>query len=84
MATVGWIIWILILLFNLSLSYGSIKSIVSGQSVTYATLGQTVVFWVVLALFYFNPEWNKLHLVWVAPASFLAIAFLVPQLIMRQ
>ncbi len=73
----GWMVWVVLLLITLSFSYGIIRSLLSKKSFTYAILVQAVIFGVVLFIFYFNPIWNKLHIIWLVPLTFFMSSFLI-------
>ena len=78
METIGWILWAVLLIFTISLFYGTVKTFFLGTSVTYSTVLQTISFVVILLVFLLKPELNKINLIWISPLVFFLIAFIVP------
>lgn len=83
MMIIGWIVWAVLLLFTISLSYGTVKTLFSGGGVTYSTMLQAASFIIILLLFLLNPKWNKLNILWISPLLFFLTAFIVPWIILR-
>lgn len=73
----GWIIWSILALITLSFLYGIIKSIFIKKSFTYSILMQTILFIVVLIIFYFNNNLNKLHIIWLFPLILFGVSFFI-------
>jgi len=66
---IGWIIWCLLVLFAISLTFGCWKYIKTGQRLQMATCIQTLFFWIVVILFLIF-EWDKVHIIWIALLAF--------------
>lgn len=78
----GWAIWALLLLLLLSFWFGIVTSALRGQPFTRAILVQAALLTVVLIVFLIEPDWNKFHILWVAPIAFLfatVLNFSVPR-----
>ena len=75
--TIGWIIWGILLVVTLGLTYGLCRSYFAKRPFTYATAFQTLAFWIILLFFYFEPNWNKVHLLWIMPVIFFLVSFLI-------
>jgi hypothetical protein len=74
---IEWCIWAVLALVTLSFWLGIIGSLARQRPFTYAVVIQATAFSVLLIVLYLNPQWNKLHIVWIAPAVF----FLAPRLV---
>jgi hypothetical protein len=73
---IGWIVWCIIIFLAISWAYSVRIYVKSGKGVHWATATQTLFLWIISALFLiFN--WNKLHILWVAPISFFLAQLLV-------
>lgn len=73
----GWVIYSILTLITISFLYGIIKSILIKKSFTYSVLIQTILFIVVLTMFYFNNNLNKLHIIWLFPLILFGVSFLI-------
>lgn len=73
----GWIIWSILALITLSFLYGIIKSIFIKKSFTYSIIIQTILFIVVLMVFYFNNNLNKLHIIWLSSLILFGVSFFI-------
>ena len=75
MEIIGWIIWFIMVLFAISLTFGCWKYIKAGQGFQLATGVQALFFWIIAVLFLIF-EWDKIHIIWMAPLSFFIAQFL--------
>ena len=75
---IGWIVWGIVTFLAIALTRGWVCRSYSRQGKAYrrATLVQTFVLWVIVILFLLF-EWNKLHLIWIAPILFFSAQALV-------
>jgi hypothetical protein len=73
---IGWIVWGIAALLAVSFAWGCRSYSKSGQGFQWATGVQTFFLWVVVILFLIF-EWNKLHILWIAPISFFSARLLV-------
>ncbi len=72
---IGWIIWGIITLWAIILVLASRASAKLGQTLQPAA-GATILFlWIIVVLFCLF-DWNKLHILWLAPLSFFTAHFL--------
>lgn len=76
MNIIGWIIYGLFLVINISFSYGIVRSIQMKKPLTHAIAMQAFLFWIIIVYFYFNPDLSKLHILWLSPLLFLIGSFL--------
>ena len=66
---IGWVIWSLVLVITASFIYGLIRSIQLKRPFSRAIVIQSILFLVVLFIFYLS-DLSKLHLLWVTPVVF--------------
>ena len=71
MTILGWVVWSGLVLLAATWTYGCRIYAHRPDGVNIVTLNQTLSFWTLAAMFYFF-TWNKLHLIWAAPAAFAA------------
>jgi hypothetical protein len=69
MEIIGWVIWCMLVLFAISLTFGCWKYIKEGRGFQLATGIQALLFWIVVILFLMF-GWNKIHIIWIAPLAF--------------
>ncbi len=67
---IGWTAWGIVVLVAGLLSYGCRSHVKHRQYFNLGAGVQMLCFWVIVILFLIF-EWNKLHLLWIAPLSFL-------------
>jgi hypothetical protein len=75
---IGWIVWGIVTFLAIALTRGWVRRSYSRQGKAYqmATWVQTFFLWVIVILFLVF-EWNKLHLIWIAPILFFSAQVLV-------
>ena len=71
----GWILWLGVAFLCVSFAVGCRLYAKRGQGFQWGTAIQTL-FWWILAILFLVTKWNKLHLIWLAPAAFFAAPFL--------
>lgn len=67
---IGWTAWGIVVLVASLLSYGCRSHVKHGQYFNLGAGVQMLCFWVIVFLFLIF-EWNKLHILWIAPLSFI-------------
>lgn len=72
----GWIIWSLLLSVCVFWSYGCRKYSQSAHGVMWQTITSTLFFWIILIVFLIF-DWNKLHILWLAPLVWLLSQFVI-------
>ena len=73
---IGWIIWGIVAFLAISFAWGCRSYSKSRQGFQWATGVQTFFSWVIAILFLIF-EWNKLHMLWIAPILFFSAQLLV-------
>lgn len=71
----GWLVWTILAFFAISWAHGLRTYARAGQSFTNATAVQTLFLWA-LAILFLVSDHSKLHILWLAPASFFLGMFL--------
>jgi hypothetical protein len=66
---IGWVVWGIVAFLAVTFAWGCRSYAKSNQGFQWATGVQTFFLWVIAILFIYF-EWNKLHILWVAPISF--------------
>lgn len=81
---IGWIAWVVVAFFAVTFVIGLRRYEKSGHGFQWATATQAMFFCIIAVLFLLY-DWNKLHIIWVAPLSFVAaiiifggVPFLLP------
>ena len=64
----GWGAWVLLFVFAVNWSVGCYLYIKRGVGLTYATLNTTIIWWLLIGWAFHYSNFNKLHLVWLAPS----------------
>ena len=82
MLIAGWILWVILAFIAAIWTGGIFYSLKARKGITYATIFQTAGFWLILAICLVT-DLNKLHLLWLAPISWIALATIVPSLFGR-
>ena len=73
---IGWVVWVILAFLAVSFAWGCRSYAKSGQAFQWATAVQTFFWWLIAILFLIF-EWNKLHILWIAPIAFFSAQFLV-------
>jgi hypothetical protein len=73
---IGWIIWGIFASIAIVWTFGCRFYVKHGRGIHHVTAMQTFSFWFIAVLFLLY-DWNKFHLFWVAPVSFLVAQLLV-------
>jgi hypothetical protein len=73
---IGWVVWGIVAFLAISFARGCRSYAKSGQGFQWASGVQTF-FWWLIAIIFLIFEWNKLHILWIAPISFFSAQFLV-------
>lgn len=73
---IGWIVWGILFFLAISFAFSCRVYAKSGKEFQWATGVQTFFFWIIAILFLIF-EWNKIHILWVAPTAFFVAQFLV-------
>ena len=73
---IGWIVWGIVAFLAISFACGCRSYSKSGQGFQWTTGVQTFFWWVIAILFLIF-EWNKLHMLWIAPILFFFAQLLV-------
>lgn len=73
---IGWAVWGMVAFFAISFASGCRSYAKSGQGFQWATGVQTFFLWLIAIIFLIF-EWNKLHIIWIAPIAFFSAQFLV-------
>lgn len=73
---IGWTVWGIVAFLAVSFAWGCRSYSKSGQGFQWATGVQTFFWWVIAILFLIF-EWNKLHMLWIAPTLFFSAQLLV-------
>jgi len=83
LTSIAWIVWGILLIITVSFTYGIIRSIQIKKPFSYAILIQTILFWIVVGIFYFTPLWNKFHIAWLVLLIFILSSILSTRLFGR-
>ncbi len=73
----GWIVWVVILILALGLSITLPKFYKTHSHASHGKHGSafiTLSMWIDLVVFILNPDWNKLHLLWVLPITIILLS----------
>ena len=70
MKIAGWVVWTIFAFLTLALPISIRNDVKHGKIVHPATLLQSMLAWILLALFLVYP-WSKLHMLWGMPAVFI-------------
>lgn len=73
---IGWIVWGIVAFLAISFAWGCRSYSKSGQGFQWATGIQTFFYWII-AISFLIFEWNKLHILWIAPILFFSARMLV-------
>lgn len=73
--TLGWVVWAIAVLLAASWAYGLRAYARAGKHFTTATAVQTLFLWVISIGFLIS-DYNKLHILWLGPVSFVAAQFI--------
>jgi len=73
---IGWTIWGVTAFLAISFAFGCRRYAKSGQEFQWTTGVQTFFWWIIATLFLIF-DWNKLHILWIAPICFFSAQLLV-------
>lgn len=70
--TIGWIVWACAAFIAITFIFWSRRQARAERTFTWPTAIWALFLWVLVITFLFNPSWNKLHLSWLLPTTFLS------------
>jgi len=73
---IGWTVWGMVVFLAVSFAWGHRFYSKSGQ-VFQCAIGIQTFFWWIIAILFLIFEWNKLHIIWIAPTLFCSAQLLV-------
>ena len=73
---IGWIVWGIVAFLAISFAWGC-RSYAKAEKGFQWETGVTTFFWWVIAILFLIFEWNKLHMLWIAPISFFSAGLLI-------
>lgn len=73
---ISWLIWGILVWFAVSWAIGCRVYVKSGRGIQWATASQTL-FLCIISILFLIFDWNKLHILWIAPISILATGLIM-------
>jgi len=75
---IGWAVWVCSALLAVTFIFHNRRQAHAGQTFTWTTAVWALFLWILVIAFFLTPSWNKLHLLWLLPATFLSSIILFP------
>lgn len=75
MVIIGWIVWAFVAFLAVTFPIAIYQKHKKNEAVQIATVVQTICFAIITIIFILS-GWNKLHILWIAPLSFVIASIL--------